>query len=843
MNSIKLIIFKLTFIFIALKSTFAQNRAVEDGFDLLEDGELVVASDFGVLSNDRFGEGTIRSILSREPENGTISLFSDGSFKYKPNPNFNGEDSFAYSFESQPSSIEFTVDQSRSDVDFSAELTAIGISQTRSDNSSLEGSLQVELTPSDSPFERIRISGGTLTLSDDVNLRYRFLLFVTAEVSADGGDINLDLIEPGEESSVSANGSFSQKGNDFKITGSAEVNASLDLGVPDGPQSIDTNIEDIDLEGRITDSGQVLTLNLPVSFQGTFDISGNTIDLDLNGTVVATAPKPRSIMSNVAEVILEVDATNDAPNLFPDYYVVENGNVTGDFTSNDFDVDGDPIIPIIESSPKKGSITSSDLGKFSYSPDLGASGIDSFIYSVPNTTGNVSRALLSYESEWKYLDNGTNPPDDWNKANSNDQIWNKTGQAPLGYGLTGLNTVINFGPSANNKYVTTYFRRDFTIRSPLSIDSFVIDIDRTDSCALYVNGIEVYRDESLIKNANYRTLASNDLFDEDKNISIAVPISTLKDGNNSISVELHKSSRSSNEFKFDLRAVAIIPPFTEIISSGELWKYLSDDNSPSDSWNSVDFDDNSWINASSPLGYGEDYINGNISFGNDPNNKPITAYFRKEFQFTGNDNIVAAKVVLRKDDGVAVYLNGQEIARDNLREGSNHLTFADESISGVAELESTEFIFDSTLLREGGNVLAAEVHQSSRASSDLLFDLELLVSSEKVSEFVYIQIPGEEPVDTDGDGYNDSTELYFGSSSKNKESVPKFESKIVRDLNEIKLLFPGRKGMVYQLQISNDLESWLTLEKLIIGNGSILSEEIPILDATSNYYRIISQVN
>ena len=47
---------------------------------------------------------------------------------------------------------------------------------------------------------------------------------------------------------------------------------------------------------------------------------------------------------NVAEVILEVDATNDAPNLFPDYYVVENGNVTGDFTSNDFDVDGDPII-------------------------------------------------------------------------------------------------------------------------------------------------------------------------------------------------------------------------------------------------------------------------------------------------------------------------------------------------------------------------------------------------------------------------------------------------------------------------------------------------------------------
>ena len=124
-----------------------------------------------------------------------------------------------------------------------------------------------------------------------------------------------------------------------------------------------------------------------------------------------------------------------------------------------------------------------------------------------------------------------------------------------------------------------------------------------------------------------------------------------------------------------------------------------------------------------------------------------------------------------------------------------------------------------------------------------MFDLKLLVSAEKVSEFVYIQIPGEEPVDTDGDGYNDSTELYFGSSSNNKESVPKFESKIIRDSNDIKLLFPGKKGMTYQLQISNDLESWITLEKLIIGNGSILSEEIPILDASSNYYRVITQIN
>ena len=86
----------------------------------------------------------------------------------------------------------------------------------------------------------------------------------------------------------------------------------------------------------------------------------------------------------------------------------------------------------------------------------------------------------------------------------------KNGIAPLGYGAASFNTNINYGTNESNKYVISYFRKEFRLQSPSSIDSFVIDIDRTDSVALF-NGEEVFRDDYLSPNAGYRTLASNDL--------------------------------------------------------------------------------------------------------------------------------------------------------------------------------------------------------------------------------------------------------------------------------------------------------------------------------------------
>ena len=840
MNLSKFIYYSACIFLLTSHITFAQNiRAIEDGFDLLEDGELIVDSEFGVLSNDVLGAGSAVAILKSDPKNGEVDFRKDGSFIYTPNFNFNGEDSFTYSFQSQPEIIEFVVDESRSKVDFSAKLTALGLSQTRSDSSDLEGTLQVELNPTDSPFESIRIVNASLVLSDDINLNYRFLLFVTAEVSADGGDVILDLSKPGPTSSVSASGDFSQKDNEFQVTGNAEVSASLDLGVPDGPQVFDTIIEDIDLDGKITETGTMLSLRVPVSFQGSFDISGNTIDLEIDGTLIATAPKPESIESNISKVILEVDATNDAPNLNADYFTTIDGKVSGNIITNDIDVDDDQIIPSIEIPPSKGVLTLNEDGTFNYVLNDGSSGVDKFVYSVDNDNGNVSRNLYFFGSKWKYLDDGTNPGVNWAQVAFNEGSWSE-GSGAFGYGNSeGVNTNISYGPSRANKYITTYFRKTFRLMDPNSISSFVINLDRTDACSIYMNGNEVYRDDNLRSNANYRTLASNDLLDEDKVLNVAIPVSSLIKGQNTVAVELHKSTRSSEDFKFDLSAVAIMPPFTEIVSTGDLWKYRSNADSPPDNWASTSYNDNTWVNALTPLGYGLDEVNGKVSFGEDPSNKYPAYYFRKTFNFTGLSDLVSSKIVLRRDDGVAVYLNGVQIARDNLQSDATHKTFAENEVSGGGEFDSKEYIFDSSLLKEGENVLSAEVHQIDAASSDLYFDLNLLVSSKKIREFVFIQIPEEESIDSDGDGYNDSTEIFFGSSKDSRESVPEFKVEVKRSSNAINILFPGKTGETYQLQMSHDLREWISFEKLIIGAGKIITETVLRSATDKVFYRII----
>ena len=79
-----------------------------------------------------------------------------------------------------------------------------------------------------------------------------------------------------------------------------------------------------------------------------------------------------------------------------------------------------------------------------------------------------------------------------------------------------------------------------------------------------------------------------------------------------------------------------------------------------------------------------------------------------------------------RDDGAVVYLNGAELFRDNMPVGD--VTAETTAVSGVGGAdESTWFAFEVSAeqLVAGANTLAAEVHQSTRTSSDISFDLIL----------------------------------------------------------------------------------------------------------------------
>src|SRR5262249_53620967 len=101
--------------------------------------------------------------------------------------------------------------------------------------------------------------------------------------------------------------------------------------------------------------------------------------------------------------------------------------------------------------------------------------------------------LVAAHSVWKYLDDGSNQGIAWRATSFSDGGW-KSGVAQLGYGEGDEATVVGYGPSSSNKYITTYFRRTFTVSDPSKYSALNLSVMRDDGAVVYVNGTEVWRD-------------------------------------------------------------------------------------------------------------------------------------------------------------------------------------------------------------------------------------------------------------------------------------------------------------------------------------------------------------
>ena len=157
------------------------------------------------------------------------------------------------------------------------------------------------------------------------------------------------------------------------------------------------------------------------------------------------------------------------------------------------------------------------------------------------------------------------------------------------------------------------------------------------------------------------------------------------------------------------------------------WSFLDNGVDQGTAWREVDFDATSWDSGPAPLGYSDPDINQVIDFGPDENQKYPTYYFRHTFEATDIDEFVSVTGSIRRDDGAAIYLNGEEIFRTNLPENEDILyeTRAVDVQSGAEEDQFHEFTVDLDDLAEGTNLLAVEVHQHPGNSSDIIFDLDL----------------------------------------------------------------------------------------------------------------------
>lgn len=164
-----------------------------------------------------------------------------------------------------------------------------------------------------------------------------------------------------------------------------------------------------------------------------------------------------------------------------------------------------------------------------------------------------------------------------------------------------------------------------------------------------------------------------------------------------------------------------------LVPAGSLWQFSDDGSQPDSSWRELDFDDGHWSEGPAPLGYGDDNEKTLVSYGPSASRKYITTYFRHRFDVNQPGAYSSLTLGLRRDDGGVVYLNGREVFRSNMPVGNiTGATLASSAVGGSDERAFFAVELDPALLKAGTNVLAVEIHQSSRSSSDLAFDLELM---------------------------------------------------------------------------------------------------------------------
>ena len=138
----------------------------------------------------------------------------------------------------------------------------------------------------------------------------------------------------------------------------------------------------------------------------------------------------------------------------------------------------------------------------------------------------------------------------------NDSAW-KSGPAPLGYGDANGQwpaTTISYGPDPNNKYITTYFRRSFSVSAPASVTNLVVSVQRDDGVLLYLNGAPIFTNNLPAGPINYLTTAPVAVggTDETTFYSQSVDPALLVSGLNVLAAEIHQANVTSSDIIFDL---------------------------------------------------------------------------------------------------------------------------------------------------------------------------------------------------------------------------------------------------------------------------------------------------
>ena len=164
-----------------------------------------------------------------------------------------------------------------------------------------------------------------------------------------------------------------------------------------------------------------------------------------------------------------------------------------------------------------------------------------------------------------------------------------------------------------------------------------------------------------------------------------------------------------------------------LVPLNQTWKFDQSGADLGTGWRDFDYDDAGWASGQGVLALEDNsalaaLTNTVLSLTNPSGQRVITYYFRTHFTWTNDPANYSLSAAHLLDDGAAVYLNGTEISRYRLQTNQDFQTLAaNQPNEGVFETTPVS----SAALRQGDNLLAAEVHQVNTGSSDVVFGLQL----------------------------------------------------------------------------------------------------------------------
>ena len=281
----------------------------------------------------------------------------------------------------------------------------------------------------------------------------------------------------------------------------------------------------------------VVAVETHVNYRSSADLT-LAATADLTEMQAGSGPNTAPIASfthSVEDLRLSVDATDSSD---PDGSIE---SVSWDFGDNSAVVTG-----------VKRTHTYTSAGTYvvtlTVTDNKGASSTTSSSVTLEEPAGEpVTTRVVNTTSSWSYFYQVTAPPTAWAQREFDDSSWAR-GLGPIGYGSSIVTTNLNPSANTNDRPRAVYARTTFEVANAASVTGLALSVLSDDGAVVYVNGVEVGRENLGTVPVTYLTYADSarrTTVAQASPLLVTVPVNLLVDGVNVISVESHVNYRGS----------------------------------------------------------------------------------------------------------------------------------------------------------------------------------------------------------------------------------------------------------------------------------------------------------